>query len=328
MKIGNIEAARGEKTYGFFKTGETHGRFPVHIPLHLVVGADAGPMLVVQAGASGLEIEPALILPHIVKELDPAQMKGALVLVPLMNTPGFEFAQINSPWDDKHLNRLGRGDADGSVSEQLIHGYYQAVIAKADALVDIRTGSQWSYHHYAGVYQDGDQTGSQALAIALGLPQVLLGQSADDSMAQAAARDGLAVVVAHIGGGPGLRDYRDRDQSRMRNAVLNAMRHLGMLEGALESDSDAVAVIKSHTVIKPSAQRGFIFMDKRLRGQQVQAGDKLGTVRHPFSGETLEDINAPRAGVMLHAGASWPVPPEDTVLAILGDLVEQREFPG
>ncbi|MDE2950790.1 MAG: succinylglutamate desuccinylase/aspartoacylase family protein [Chloroflexota bacterium] len=323
MKLGNIEAGRGEKTYGFFKTGQTHGRFPVHIPLHLVVGAGDGPMLVVQAGTSGLEIEPSLILPHVVKELDPARIKGTLVVVPLMNTSGFEFAQINSAWDDKHLNRLGRGDAGGSVSEQLIHQYYQAVIAKADALVDIRTGSQWSYHHFAGVNNEGDVDASKALAIALGLPQVVLGKDEDNSMALAAARDGKASVAAFIGGGPGLRDYRDQDLGYMRNAVLNAMRHLGMLDGELVSDVESVAVIQEHTMIKPTGERGFIFMDKGLRGAQVNAGDKLGYVRHPFSGVVLEEITAPRAGVMVHAGASWPVPPEGAVLAILGDLVEE-----
>ena len=326
MKIGTIEAKSGEKAYGFFKTGETHGRFPVHIPLHLVVGAEDGPMLVVQAGTSGLEIEPSLILPHVVNELDPAQIKGTLVLVPLMNTSGFEFAQINSAWDDKHLNRLGRGNADGSVSEQLVHQYYQDVIAKADAVVDIRTGSQWSYHHFAGVNDEGDVDGSKALAIALGLPHVVLGKDEDDSMALAAARDGKAVVVAFIGGGPGLRDYRDQDLGRMRNAVLNAMRHLGMLAGELESDVDSVAVIQEHTVITPTGERGFTFMDKRLRGKQVNAGDKLGYVRHPFSGDVIQEIRAPRGGIMVHAGVSWPVPPEDTWLAILGDLIEEIEI--
>ena len=326
MKIGTIEANEGEKTYGFFKTGETHGRFPVHIPLHLVVGAADGPMLVVQAGASGLEIEPSLILPHVVNELDPAQIKGTLVLAPLMNTSGFEFTQVNSVWDDKHLNRLGRGNANGSVSEQLVSQYYQDVIAKADALVDIRTGSQWSYHQFAGVNDEGDVDRSKALAIALGLPHVVLGKDEDNSMALEAARDGAAVAVAFIGGGPGLRDFRDQDLGRTRNAVLNAMRHLGMLDGALESDVESVAVIQEHTVITPTGERGFTFMDKRLRGKQVNAGDKLGYVRHPFSGETIEEIRAPRAGIMVHAGASWPVPLEDTVLAILGDLVEEIEI--
>ncbi len=323
MKIGNIEAAVGEKAYGFFKTGETHGRFPVHIPLHIVNGANDGPTLVVQAGASGLEIEPSLILPHVVNELDPAAISGTLILAPLMNTSGFEFARINSVYDDKHLNQVGRGDAGGSVSEQLIHAYYQAAIAEADALLDIRTGSQWSYHQFVGVNDEGDVKASQALAVALGLPNVVLGKDEDSSMAQEAARDGKAVAVAFIGGGPGLRDYRDQDLGRIRQAVLNAMRHLGMLDGDIESDVDAVSVIREHSVITPTGERGFVFMDKTLRGQAVEAGAVLGYVRHPFSGETLEEIRAPRAGIVAHAGASWPVPLEDSILAIVGDLVEE-----
>lgn len=326
MKLGNIEAAPGEKAYGFFKTGETHGRFPVHIPLHIVNGAEDGPTLVVQAGASGLEIEPSLILPHVVNELDPAEISGTLILAPLMNTSGFEFARVNSIYDDKHLNQVGRGDANGSVSEQLVDAYYNAAIANADALLDIRSGSQWSYHHFAGVIDTGAVDSSKALAIALGLPQVVIGSDRHDSMAQAAASAGKSTVVAFIGGGPGLRDYRDQDLGRIRNAVLNAMRHLGMLGGDPESDVDSVAVIREHSLITPTGERGFTFMDKSRRGKAVNAGDVLGYVRHPFSGETIEQIKAPRAGIMVHAGASWPVPPEDEILAIIGDLIEEIEI--
>ncbi len=323
MKLGNIQAASGTKAYGLFQVGETHGRFPVHIPLHIVNGAADGPTLVVQAGANGLEIEPSLILPHVVKELDPGAISGAVIVAPLMNTSGFEFAQMNSVFDDKHLNKVGRGNAMGSVSEQLVGAYYEAAISKADALLDIRTGSQWSYHHYASVYDDGDFDKSKALAAALGLPHVLLGKAPDQSMAHEAAKDGIATVVAYIGGGPGLRDYRDRDLGRMRNAVLNAMRELGMIEGALSSDVDKTVVIRKHTVIRTTGARGFTFMDKSLRGESVKAGDKLGYVRHPFSGELLEEIRAPRDGVVVDGGASWPVPLEDVVLAILGDAVEE-----
>lgn len=326
MKIGNIEAKPGEKSYGFFKIGETRGRFSAHIPLHIVNGASDGPALVVQAGASGLEIEPSLILPHVVKQLDPAQVKGTLILAPLMNTSGFEFTQIKSIFDDKHLNRVGRGRADGTVSEQLVHAYYQAAIANADALLDIRTGSQWSYHHFAGVYGHGAVDESKALAISLRLPHVLLNRSNDDSMAKEAADDGIPTVTAYIGGGPGLRDYRDQDLGRMRNAVLNAMRHLGMIDGALESDVDKVTVINRHTTITQTGERGFVLMNKNLRGKQVEAGDLLGIVRHPFTGETVEEIRAPRAGIMVHGGASWPVPLEETVLASLGDLIEEIDI--
>ncbi len=326
MKIGAIQANQGEKSFGFYKTGETHGAFPVHIPMHLIVGETAGPMLVVQSGVSGLEIEPSLILPQIINELDPSQMKGTLVMVPLMNTSGFEFTQINTAWDDKHLNRLRRGQTEGTVSEQMIYQYYENVISQADALLDIRSGAQWSYHHFARVYAAGDIEKSRTMAMSLGIAHVVVGQGDDESMAYEAAKDGKTVVAAYIGGGPGLRDYRDQDLGRIRNAVLNAMRHLGMLASPLEADIEKVSVIEQHTVIRPTGERGFTFMDKNKRGTHVKAGDSLGYVRHPFSGEVLETVVAPKDGFMVDAGAAWPVPLEDTVLAILGDLIEEVDI--
>ncbi|MEL6269181.1 MAG: succinylglutamate desuccinylase/aspartoacylase family protein, partial [Chloroflexota bacterium] len=314
MKIGTIEAGAGEKAYGQFKTGETHGRFPVHIPLHIINGAADGPTLVVQSGLSGLEIEPALVLPQIVKELDPTQIKGTVVIVPLMNTSGFEFTQIVSAWDGKHLNKLGRGNANGTINEQMIAQYYETVITPADALLDIRTGSQWAYHRYAGVYSVGDADKSQAMAVTTGLPQVVTGQQEDGSLAYEAAQDGKAVVVANIGGGPGLRDHRADDMARNRRAVLNSMRHMGMLDGEMDYESDTVAVIEAHTVIMPHGERGFTFMDTSKRGTQVAAGEEIGFVRHPFTGERVQTITAPQAGVVVFAGASWPVPLEDTLL--------------
>jgi predicted deacylase len=323
MKFGTIEANAGEKAFGYFQTGETHGRFPVHIPLHLIVGAQPGKLLVVQAGASGLEIEPALILPQIAAEIDPAQLAGALVIVPLMNTSGFEFEQVNSVWDDKHLNRVGRGKADGTISEQMIYHYYETILAHADALLDIRTGAQWSYHRYAGVYRAGDIAASQAFAAALGLAQVVIGQPDTQSMAYELAASGKPVAAAHIGGGPGLRDYRDDDLGRVHRAVTNALKHFGMLSGAPEYETRATAIINAHTILTQTGERGFTFMDMSKRGTQVAAGTELGIVRHPFTGEIVERIAAPRAGVVIHAGAAWPVPLEDCTLAMLGDLVEE-----
>lgn len=323
MNIGMITAERGEKVFGHFKTGETHGVFDAHIPLHVVRGASDGPTLVVQAGVSGMEIEPAMELPKVVQNLDPQAVSGTLIVVPLLNTSGFEFEQINAAWDDKNLNELGRGRPDGTVSEQMVHRYYQDVIAGADALLDIHTGAQWSYHRYAGVYETGDVAKSRALAIALGLPQVLLGQPADNSMAYTAAEDEKAVAVTFIGGGPGLRDFREEDMQRVRRAVLNAMRHLGMLSGDTEHESEQVTVVAAHTVLQPSSARGFTFMDSSKRSTQVTAGTELGYVRHPFNGEVLEIITAPRDGFVLFAGASWPVVPEGVTLAILGERVEE-----
>jgi predicted deacylase len=324
MKIGSIEAPKGQKAFGRFKTGVTHADFSVDIPLHIIHGAGDGPVLLVQAGVSGLEIEPAMSLPGLVKQLDPAQMAGTLILVPLLNTTGFEFEQRNAIWDDKNLNALRGGRADGSVSERMVHRYFGEVVNRADAVLDVHTGSLSGYYRYAGVYDVGAPDRSAELARALGLPQVLLGQPADESMAYAAAQDGKSVVSLWIGGGPGLRDYGAADAALLRQAVLNAVRHLGMGGPAVAAPGPASQVLKLNSIIQTGGEPGLVFMNTGLRGQRVLAGDSLGYVRHAFTGARIRDIAAPRDGVVLHAGCVWPVvrQTEDTTLAILGDLVE------
>lgn len=321
MKIAHIEALPGHKAFGFVKATQTHGGFDVHFPLHIVAGSHPGRTLLVVAGLSGLEIEPAMILPHVVDQLDPATLHGNLLLVPLFNTSGFEFEQVNAIWDDKDLNVLGRGDSQGSVSEQLLDLFYSTAVAAADAVIHIRTGALWGYFRYAGVYDRGLVDESQALAQALGLPHVLLGEPDDRSFAAQAARDGKTVVAAWIGGGPGLRDFRQQDMQRNRNAVLNGLRHLGILGGQPESIDSPVTTLRAHTVVRLTGPRGLTFIDKAKRGSALHAGEAIGYVKHPFTGDIVQEIIAPRDGVMLHAGASWPILPEDAVLAILGDPV-------
>jgi predicted deacylase len=223
---------------------------------------------------------------------------------------------------------LGSGRADGSISEQLLHAYYTAIVADADALIDIRTGALWGYFSYAGVYDAGASDASCALAAALGLPHVLLGQPEENSLAFVAARANKMVVSAWIGGGPGLRDFRREDAARTRHVLLNAMRHLGMLPAApigeqamAQASAGGVTVIRGHTILRAGAPRGMVFMHKEKRGQRVRAGEALGYVRHPFTGEKLHEIVAPRQGVMLHAGAAWPMVQDQVILAILGDPI-------
>ena len=308
MNIGGLAPKAGEKAFGRRSAGKTQGRFDAHVPLHVIRGASNGPVLVVQAGLSGLEIEPAMVLPKVVDAIDPKQLRGTVVVVPLFNTTGFEFEQINAIWDDKDLHSLGRGRAGGTVSEEVVAAYYEQVVAKADALIDVRTGAQWGYDRYAGVYKSSSQQASTELALALDLPHVLLGEPAASGIAAAAAEDGKAVVSAWIGGGPGLRDNREEDLARVQRAIMNALKHLGMLGGEPErAEARTVAVVDAHTVLRPSGERGFTFMDKSKRGKAVAAGERIGIVRHPFTGDTVAEITAPRPGVMLHAGASWPV---------------------
>lgn len=317
--LANVPVVAGQRHVHRLKAGTTHGGFDVEVQLHLVFGAQPGPTLVVHAGLSGLEIEPALTLPGWVERIDPAALRGNLVVAPLFNLSGFEFEQINAAWDDADLNALGAGRPDGTVSERLLHAYATTVLDHADAIVDVRTGAQWAYYRYAGVHDVGSPervAASLDLAASMGLPHAAVGEPGDGSLAAAVAARGRRVATVWLGGGPGLRDHRERDAADLERALDGALRHLGMADGTPLEPSSKMRI---HTVLRPTDERGLTFMHADLRGTAVAAGTELGVVRHPFEGTVVRRVLAPRAGVVLHAGASWPVVPEGTKLAVLAD---------
>ena len=295
MKIAQIEALPGQKAFGFVKATETHGGFAVHFPLHIVAGRRPGPTLLVVAGMSGLEIEPALILPQVVGGDRPGGAAGDAAGGAVVQHLGVRVRAGERHLGRQGVARVGAGAADGTVSEQLLHCFYEEVVQRADGVIDIRTGALWGYFRYAGVYGTGAEERGRALAEALGLPHVVLGAPADGSYAWEAAADGKAVVSAWIGGGPGLRDYRQEDMQRVRNAVVNGLRQLGMLDGGLERMDGPVTTVRGHTWVKLTGPRGLTFMAKGKRGQMVSAGEVIGYVKHPFTGDDRARVSC-RAG--------------------------------
>jgi uncharacterized protein len=317
--LAGVPVEPGTRRLHTLRAGATHAGFPVETQLHLLFGAHDGPTLVIHAGLSGLEIEPALTLPGWVAAIDPATLRGNLVVAPLFNLPGFEFEQIDYPYDGSDLNALGAGRDDGSVGELLVDAVARSVLAHADALIDVRTGAQWGYYRYAGVHDVGDVArvdASMALAAALGLPHAALGESVGRTLSGAMAARGLPVVTLWLGGGPGLRDHRERDAAELTAALDAALAHLGIRPGPARAPAERVRI---HTILRPHGERGLTFMDAALRGQRVAAGAELGFVRHPYEGHRVATLAAPRAGTVLHAGAAWPMVPEGTPLAILAD---------
>ena len=83
-------AAPGEKAFGFLQP-ENPRRFRSDPAAHCRRELSPARRCWCTPGVSGLEIEPAMILP-LVTELDPAPLRGTFV-VPLLNTSGFEFEQ-------------------------------------------------------------------------------------------------------------------------------------------------------------------------------------------------------------------------------------------
>ena len=105
-------------------------------------GRRPGRTLVVTSGVHGCEYVGVETLTHLSEELDPEEMSGSLILLPLANPEGFyEGVKRVVPEDGKNLNRAFPGDKAGSISAQMAYAIETYLYPAADFLADLHGGA-------------------------------------------------------------------------------------------------------------------------------------------------------------------------------------------
>src|SRR3982074_2077023 len=119
----------------------TAGDAGTQIPVTTIRGAGPGPVLALIAGNHGYEYPPILALQRLRTLIDPAKLKGTIIMVHVANMPSFLGRTVYfSPVDGKNLNRVYPGRKDGTVSERIAYAITTEVIEKADYVVDLHCG--------------------------------------------------------------------------------------------------------------------------------------------------------------------------------------------
>src|SRR5262245_36190192 len=140
LTVGSAVATKGSKSSGFIDVPR-HFDPETRIPVTVIAGATDGPTLALVAGIHGSEPSPIVALQRIRDEVDPARLKGTLIIVHVANLPSFTHRTIyRGPFDQKNLNRVFPGKADGTASERIAHAITTQVIDQCDCLVDMHSG--------------------------------------------------------------------------------------------------------------------------------------------------------------------------------------------
>src|SRR6266849_6206145 len=138
--VGTASAARGEKAYGAIEV-PAGSDAALTIPVFVANGAKAGPVLALVSGAHGTEYASIIALERVITRLDPAQLSGTVIVVPLVNINSFEqkVPHVN-PTDRKSMNRFYPGKADGSQTERASYMITKEVVDRCDYLIDLHGG--------------------------------------------------------------------------------------------------------------------------------------------------------------------------------------------
>lgn len=248
---------------------------PLTIPMTTIMGAQLGPRVVVTAGVHGDEFEGVRAVAELSRELNVAQLRGTLVLVPVVNGPAFNVGQRISPLDGVNLNRVCPGNPHGTLSERLAHTLFTEVIDGADALVDLHSGgTRYLFQPQAGFYAGNGTLGAQSFALAQAFGLDLLWQlpGRQGVCSYAALQQGIPAIGIEIGGNG---RCEPAHVALAKRGVQGVLTYLGMLDSVPQPPT-AQRVWRGDFELCPVSG---LFEPAVTLNQEVRTGDLLYCVR-------------------------------------------------
>jgi predicted deacylase len=303
----------------------------IETTVHTYEGAGDGPTVYVQAAQHGQEINGTEVLRRVHDRLDPADLAGTVIAVPIADPLTFDRVSYTTPeaLDSVHsnMNRVWPGDADGTLHERMAATLWEYA-GDADAVVDLHTASPNSLTHV--VFMENDDE-CRRLAEAFGTDLLLAELADEDADDDWHERNfgGKFRVAATNAGIPSITPELAHNKQIVESAVetgvtgvFNVLRELDALEGEPEPNGDAF-LGRNHLGRVPAADSGLFRVDPdREIGQDVAAGEHVGTLYDPTTYEVLQEAETDRAGIIYDLARESTVTAGDSLLRVALPLEE------
>jgi hypothetical protein len=253
-------------------------------------------VLAVTAGIHGGEYVPMVAVRQFVRELDPALMRGTIV-VSLQSSPvAFQqrMAFVN-PLDGKNLNRSFPGDPQGGPTARLAAWLWENLLARADYYVDCHCGDlPEALDPFTGASPGPDgvlDERTRAMADCFDVPRLIV-DPLEGSTIRAAAMAGIPAVLIEVGG-EGRWSQEEADVQR------NGLRRIAAQVGILPAEAGARPRLPLfENAADVLSERAGLWYPEVAPGTSVAEGTRLGRLEDPL-GEVVQEILAPAAGVLV-----------------------------
>jgi len=319
FSVGTATAAPGQKSTGYLQVPAGVDAAS-NIPVIVINGQKRGPVLALVSGAHGTEYASIIALEKLINLLDPSQIAGTVILVPLVNIQSFEqkVPHVN-PIDNKSMNRFYPGKADGTQTERASFLITKQVVDRCDYLIDYHGGdldeSLRPYAYWAPTGKETQDRISKEMVLAFGIDHIIIWRDRPTDLAATRYLDNTSTVrgkpsIVVEAGYAGV--VESDDVALLVDGTLNAMRALKMLSGDPRPISNPVWLDRIVDVLSDGPG---IWYPLVKRGTYVQEGMELGFVTDYF-GKVIFEARAPVSGVILHINAVPSLKKNDNIADI------------
>ena len=320
LVIGGVTAAPGAVASGHITVAPRAGDAGASIPFTIVRGESAGPVLALVAGTHGAEYVPIIALQRLRASLKADGLRGTVIMVHVANMPSFLGRTVYySPADNKNLNRVFPGKADGTLSERIAEAITREVIARATHVIDLHCGDgNESLRPYSYWITTGDPKiaeAGRALALAFGLDHIVVDGSRPTDPAASVYLSNTAVTrgkpaLTTETGGMGVVD--DESLALIDRGVAGVLKHLGMRDDGPPPVATPVWLKQSEVL-----RAGYtgLFYPAVTKAQAVTKGTVIGHITD-FHGSKVEEVIAPFDGQILYVIGTPPISKGEPVAMI------------
>lgn len=294
FRIGNLEVAAGRSGTGELPVSRLVTGTHISLPLRVLHGASDGPTLWLSAAVHGDEVAGVEIIRRVLANVDPRQLRGTVLAVPIVNVHGFLSGDRYLP-DRRDLNRSFPGSETGSLAGRIANLFMKQIVQRCDVGIDLHTGSD----HRTNLPQiraDLDDPATRTLAEAFGAPFMLHAKLRDGSMRAAATAAGATVLL-----------YEGGEAWRIdEEAAVVGSRGIRRVLRQLEMIDDDVAVLPVPVESRSSgwvrARRSGVASMHVGLGDAVAKGETIATI-YDSVGVRVSSMKANRTGLVI--GHSW-----------------------
>ena len=321
IDIGGRTISPGMRANVNLPVADLYTSTSLHMPVQVICGRRAGPVLFVSAAIHGDELNGVEIIRRLLKRKNLQSIRGTLLAVPIVNVHGFLDQSRYLP-DRRDLNRSFPGSSKGSVAARLANLFIKQIVSKADYGIDLHTGAI-NRSNLPQIRANLDDAETMEIARVFGVPVIINSDVRDGSLRGCAADRGLPVLIYEAG--EALRFDEVSIRAGLRG-VLNVMRHIGMLP-KLKNPRQVSSVIAQSTSWVRAPDSGIVSAKAKL-GQSVRAGQNLALISDtlgnkeehviaPFDGIVIGRNNLPLAHegeALFHLGAFKSVPRAESLV--------------
>lgn len=324
-----LDLEQDGKQHGFLRLPfssdlSAYGTIP--IPISCIRNGD-GPTALLIAGNHGDEYEGQIALSKLARQIEPADVRGRIIILPALNYPAVAAGRRLSPLDEGNLNRLFPGKANGTPTEMIAHYLVSVLLPQSDLVIDLHSGGRsLSYHPCCLIRDGGIETETARLVELMKIFGAPIGSISDGSgggasttLSAAAQSCGVPAITAELGGGGGV---SRTGEAIATQGIRRVLKHIGTLPDVETEPPPPVRLMrvegKDAFIYAPC--HGIFELCIGV-GDSVHAGQCAGYI-HPIEGahRPAEAIYFTRPGFVACCRFPALTEPGDCLFKLLSDI--------